>query len=84
MGFGVLSPEDRADFVHPLHISVDGHLLDQLGRLRQEGGTAEVVDLEHGRTGLSSGGLEFRRLDIGETLRLNEGSRGGVMPRTRK
>ena len=74
VGVGVPSPEDRADIVHPLHISGDGHLFDQPGRLRQEGGTAEVVDLEHGRTGLSSGKLKFRRLDLGETMGIEEGS----------
>ena len=71
---GVPSPEDRADIVHPLYISGDGNLLDQPGRLRQEGGTAEVVDLEHGRTGLSGNRLESRRLDLGETMGIEEGS----------
>ena len=74
VGVGVLGPEDGADFVHPLHIGGDGHLLGQLGRLGQEGRSAEVVDLEHGGTGLSSSGLKFRRLDLGETLRIEEGS----------
>jgi hypothetical protein len=30
VGVGVLSPEDGANLVHPLHISGDGHLLGQL------------------------------------------------------
>ena len=74
VGVGVLSPEDGADFVHPLHICGDGHLLCQLRRLRQEGGAAEVVDLEHGGTGLGGSGLKFWRLDLSETLRIEEGS----------
>ena len=74
VGVGVPSPENRADIVHPLYISGDGNLLDQPGRLRQEGGTAEVVDLEHGRTGLSGNRLESRILDLGETMGIEEGS----------
>ena len=74
VGVGVPSPEDWADIVHPLHTSGDGHLLGQPGRLRQEGGTEEVADLEHGRTGLSSSKLKFQRLDLGETIQIEEGS----------
>ena len=74
VGVGVVSPGDGADFVHPLHVGGDGHLLGQLGRLCQESGMAEVVNLEHGGTGLSSSGLKFRRLDLGETLGTEEGS----------
>jgi hypothetical protein len=72
VGVRVLSPEDGADLVYPLHISSDSHLLSQLGRLRQESRTTEIVDLEHGRAGLSSSGLEFGRLDLGEPLGIEE------------
>lgn len=74
VGVRVLSPEDGADLVYPLHIGGDGHLLGQLRRLRQEGWTAEVVNLEDCGTRLRGSGLEFWRLDLGEALRIEEGS----------
>ena len=72
MGVRVFGPEHGPDLVHPLHISSDGHLLSQLRGLSQEGWTTEVVNLEHGRTGLSGGWLEFWGLDFGEALRIKE------------
>jgi hypothetical protein len=74
VGVGVLGPEDGTNFVHPLHISGDGHLLSQLGRLGQEGWATEVVDLEDGGTGLGGSGLKLGGLDLGETFRIEEGS----------
>ena len=74
MSVGVLGPEDGTNLVHPLHISGDGHLFSQLGRLGQEGWATEVVDLENGGTGLGGSGLELGGLDLGETLRIEEGS----------
>ena len=74
VGVGVLSPEDGANLIHPLHIGGDGHLLGQLRRLRQEGWTTEVVNLEDGGTRLRGSGLKFWRLDLSETLRIEEGS----------
>ena len=74
VGVRVLSPKDGADLVNPLHISGDSHLLSQLRRLCQEGWTAEVVDLEHSRTGLSSSGLEFGGLDLSKALGIEERS----------
>ena len=74
VGVGVLSPKHGADLVHSLHIGGDSHLFGQLRRLRQERRAAEVVDLEHGRTGLSGNRLESRRLDLGETMGIEEGS----------
>lgn len=73
VGVGVLSPENGANLVHPFHISSDGHLLGQLRGLGQEGWTTEVVNLEHGGTGLSGSGLKLGRLDLGEALRIEEG-----------
>ena len=73
VGVGVLSPEYRANLVHPLHISGDGHLLGQLRGLRQEGWATEVVDLKHGGTGLCGSGLKFGGLDLGEALGIEEG-----------
>ena len=74
VGVGVLSPEDGANLVHPLHVGGDGHLLGQLRRLRQEGWTAEVVNLEDGGARLCGSGLKFWRLDLSEALGIEEGS----------
>lgn len=71
---GILGSEDGTNLVHLLHIGCNGHLLGQLRRLGQERRAAEVVNLEDGRTGLGSRGLEFRRLDLGETLGVEERS----------
>ena len=72
VGVGVLSPEDGANLIHPLHVGGDGHLLGQLRRLRQEGWTAEVVNFEDGGTGLCGSGLKFWRLDLSKALRIEE------------
>jgi len=74
VGVGVLSPEDRTNLVHSLHISGNGHLLGQLGRLSQEGWTTEVIDFEDSGTGLGGSRLKFGRLDLSEALRIEEGS----------
>ena len=70
----VFSALKTEDFVHPLHIDIDGHLLGWLRRMCQKGGLTEVVNLEHGRARLSSNGLEFQTLDLGKTLQIEEGS----------
>ena len=72
VGVGILSPEDGTNLVHLLHISGNGHLLGQLRRLGQECWATEIVDLEHSGTGLGGGGMEFRGLDLGEPLRIEE------------
>jgi hypothetical protein len=43
---GVFGAEDGPDLVDALHVGRDGHLLAELGRLRQEDGPTKVVDLE--------------------------------------
>ena len=72
VGVGILSPEDGTNLVHLLHISSNGHLLGQLRRLGQECWATEIVHLEHSGTGLGGGGMEFRGLDLGEPLRIEE------------
>ena len=74
VGVGVLSPKDRSNLVHPLHISSDGHLLSQLRGLCQEGGTTEVVDLEYSGTGFGGSGLKLGGLNLGKSPRIEERS----------
>ena len=85
VGVGVLGPEYGTNFILPLHICGNGHLLGQLGRLCQKGGLAEVVDLGDNGTEFSGSGLKFWRLYLGETLRIKECSEWFVIPaRTQK
>ena len=44
----------------------DGHLLVQLRRLSEEGGTLEVVHLEHVGSSLGGGADDLRRVDLDE------------------
>jgi hypothetical protein len=56
---GVLGAEDGADLVDALHIGRDGHLLAELGRLRQEDRPSKIVNFEDAGTGFRGSTLEL-------------------------
>jgi len=68
VGVTVLRTEHRADLEHAAEVGRNGHLLAQLGRLREESGAAEVVDLEHARAGFRRHALQLGRVDLDEIL----------------
>ena len=49
-----------------VEVGGDGHLLVQLRRLSEEGGTLEVVHLEHVGSSLGGGADDLRRVDLDE------------------
>eukprot|EP00760_Papus_ankaliazontas_P011489 PhM_4_TR14805/c0_g1_i1/m.89292 len=75
VGVGVLGAEHRGDLEHAgVHVALKGHLLVQLRGLREEGGLAEVVQLEDaGTRALGGGDVDLRRVDLREAqLRAEE------------
>lgn len=72
MSVTVLSPEDGANFVHPLKVGANAHFLCQLRALGQESGALEVIDLEDGGTGFREAALQLGRVDLNEAFRVKE------------
>mgnify|MGYP007054560256 CR=1 FL=1 len=74
VGVGVLGAEDGADLVDAAEVRRDGHLLGQLGALGEEGGAAEVVDLEDAGAGLGGGALQLGGVDLDEAAGVEGGA----------
>ena len=58
----------ESDLKHSVEVCRDGHLLVQLGALREAGGRAEVVCSEDSSTALRLAADELGRLDLHETV----------------
>lgn len=64
----LLRSKDGPNFKDPAEVCGDCHLLVQLGGLRQAGGLAQVLQVEHRGAPLAASGDELRGVDLDEAL----------------